>query len=197
MINKFIWLIFIFSIIATGIAQNNHAKGLAFGNNYLSPATGIDAFFLNPANLAYNTKGVEFTFLSPSLGISNSVFSSFDYGKYVSEKGHDGFWSTGDKKEIRDLIKDGISVPFGAEVNLFSMVYKNMGFGIQLISSGAINTNSAEFAEIALFGLELTPDYNFNQKGILDGSFYSAIKYSFAYSHLLRKRYLTFNISLL
>lgn len=189
MMNKLAVIILFAALVTSSIAQNNHATGLAFGKNYMSAAMGIDAFFISPGNLALHTEGTEFTIFSPGFGISNSAFSISEYGRFFTEKGNKGTWSTKDKRDLRDVLKDGLKLPFSVEINIFSIVYKNMGFGMEFVTGGSFETNSAEFAEIALFGLKLTPDYNFNTKDIMKGSFYSAFRYSFAYSHIIRKRY--------
>lgn len=195
--NKISLLVFFTLLINHSFAQSYNATGLALGNNYMSYAKGIDAFKLNPAKLVYN-RGVEFTFLSTDFGISNSALSSSDYFSYFTEAGHGGFWDGKEKKEVRNLLKDGIKIPLDFGINIFSMAYKKMGFGFDFVGAGNFDVKSGDVFDSALdlldeveFGL----DYNIDQKEFINGEAYSAFKFSFAYSHLLRTRYSPWDLS--
>lgn len=186
--NKGLLILLTVLTASTSFAQQYHATSLALGRSYMSAARGVDAFKLNPATLVYN-QGTEFTFLSGNFGISNSVFSSDNYLTYFTAKGNKGYWNEKDKKNLRNLLKDGVTVPLDFGANIFTMVYKNMGFGIDIIGSSSANATTGEAAQAALDIIDFTEDYSLSQKETINGSVFTAMKFAFAYSHLLRKRY--------
>jgi len=187
MMNKILSIIILLLITHSAVAQTDNATSLGFANNYRPYASGVDAFKTNPGRLAYN-EGLQFTFLSFSTAVSNSGFSVSNLNQYFSEEGHGGEWSTADKNEVLDIVSE-IGVQADVGLNIFSMAVKNFGFGIDLVSNGGALSTSEEIAEIALFGLDLTTDYNLQIPDVATGSFFSAIKYSFAYSQQVMKRF--------
>ena len=193
MINfKILGLILLFS--GSAFAQNFNATGLGLGNNFLSYSKGVDAFSINPANLAFNNR-TEIKFFSPAIAISNSSISFADYDRYFTKEGNRGFWDSGDKKAVLDLFpEDGLDINTDVDLNVFSMAINNFGFGVDLIINGGASINNLKFAKIFLRELDFTPDYRFEEPNFVKGSFYSVVKYSFSYAQLLKTKLRKFDI---
>lgn len=185
--NKIIVYVFsILVVISSAFAQYN-ATGLGFANNYRPYASGVDAFKLNPSRLAYNDH-LEFTLISLNTAISNSSFSISNLNQYFSDQGHHGYWTVQDKKDVLELVNNlGVQTDF--DFNVLSLVYNNMGFGIDVIVNGGLNISTGKIAKIALFGADITKDYSLKESTFGQGSFFSAVRYSFAYAHLVQKRF--------
>lgn len=192
MINKFKCLACSLILITSAYAQDN-ATGMGFANNYRPFAKGVDALMLNPSRLAYNDH-VEFSFLSLNTAVSNSSISLSNLNRYFTKEGNHGHWSDSDKKEVLNLVSElGVQTRIG--FNLFSIVYNNMGFGIEAIANGGVNLAAEKVAKIALFGLtDLTTDYTLSEPEFGKGSAFAAIKYSYAYSHMVMKRFFPLNL---
>lgn len=185
--NKFIVYVFSILIVTSSAFAQYNATGLGFGNNYRPYASGVDAFKLNPSRLAYNNH-IEFTFISLKTAVSNSSFAISNLNQYFSDEGHHGYWSVQEKKDVLELVNNlGVQTDIG--FNVFSLVYNNMGFGIDVIVNGGLNVSTGKIAKVALFGTDLTTDYSIKDKSFGQGSFFSAVRYSFAYAHLVKKRF--------
>ncbi len=189
---KKLGIILLFS--TASFAQNFNATGLGLGNNFISYSQGVDAFGVNPANLAFNNR-MEIKFFSPTIAISNSSISFSDYDRLFTKEGNHGEWNSNDKREIIDFFADdGLDINADVNLNVFSMAINNFGFGIDLIASGGINTKPVKLLRTALEEFDFTPDYTFSQPDFATGSFYSALKYSFSYAHLLKTKLRKFEI---
>jgi len=185
--NSLIKLAIVLIFSGAAFAQNFNATGLALGNNFLSFSTGVDAFSINPANLAFNNR-TEIKFISPTIAISNSSYSFADYDRYFTKEGNKGEWSESDVNAILDLFPDdGLDLNTDVNLNVFSIAYKNFGFGVDLIQYGGINVNSKDALKLAL-DLDFTTDFKFEEPEIGTGAFLAAAKVSFAYSHLLKTK---------
>ncbi len=161
MMNKLKILGILVSFTAITYAQNFNATGLGLGNNALSFNSGVDAFNLNPANLATN-KRVEIKFMSPLIAISNSSISLSDYNRYFTKEGNNGFWSAADEQAVIDLFpEDGLAINADINMGIFSMVYNNFGFGIDLMVSGGLNVKYRQTLKTVLDGPDFIPDYKF------------------------------------
>ncbi|KAA3614100.1 MAG: hypothetical protein D8M58_18065 [Calditrichaeota bacterium] len=192
--NSLIKLGMILILSSAAFAQNFNATGLALGNNFLSYSKGVDAFSVNPANLGFNNR-VELKFISPLFAISNSSISINDYNRYFTKEGNKGEWDLNDKNSIIDFFADdGLDVNADVNMNIFSMAYNNFGFGIDLLVSGGVTLKPTQTLKAALIELDLTPNYQFKEPGFATGSFYSAVKYSFSYAHLLKAKIRKFDI---
>jgi hypothetical protein len=189
---KILALVIAFTTIA--YAQNFNATGLGLGNNALSFNSGLDAFNLNPANLATN-KRVEIKFMSPLIAVSNSSISLSDYNRYFTKEGNNGLWSAADEQAVIDLFpEDGLAINADINMGIFSMVYNNFGFGIDLMVSGGLNVKYRQTLKTVLDGPDFIPDYKFAEPDFLSGSAFSAIKYSFSYAHSIDKKFRAYDI---
>jgi len=167
-------------------AQNN-ATSMGFGYNYRPFASGVDAFKLNPSRLAYNEQ-IEISFISLNTAVSNSSFSVSNLNQYFSEEGNGGEWTDTEKNEVLDLVNE-VGIQSYVDFNVFSIAYKNMGFGIDLVSNGGVDIVTKKFAKIALFGENLDYGYTISEPELGKGAFFSAVRYSYAYSQLVQKRF--------
>jgi len=154
-------------------AQNN-ATSMGFGYNYRPFASGVDAFKLNPSRLAYNEQ-IEISFISLNTAVSNSSFSISNLNQYFSEEGHGGEWTDTEKNEVLDLVNE-VGIQSYVDFNVFSIAYKNMGFGIDLVSNGGVDIVTKKFAKIALFGENLDYGYTISEPELGKGAFFSAIR---------------------
>jgi hypothetical protein len=187
MMNNIIKIGLILFFSGAAFAQNFNATGLSMGNNFLSFSKGVDAFSINPANLAFNNR-VEIKFLSPTIAISNSSFSFRDYNRFFTIEETKGVLSRSDTKEFLDLVPDdGLDINTDINLNIFSIVYDNFGFGVDFVQYGGVTIKSKEALKLA-FDLDLTPDFSFNEPNFAEGSSLAAAKFSFAYSQLLKTK---------
>jgi hypothetical protein len=169
------------------LAQAFDGASLGMAGNYSAHSRGINAIAWNPANLSmYRASSFELNLVAINAGFSGGL-SLNEYNKYFTESGHSGQWSKNDRREIVDLFSGkGLGLEMDINTNILGFVAGNLGFGIQLIGSGNAHIKAGKPLEIFLFGETFERDYSFSEKDVLDASFYSAIKNSFAYSYLIK-----------
>lgn len=175
---------FISIIFSVGAhAQFSTAVNSALAGNNFSSATRLEAFRHNPANLAHNN-GFQMQLIGATAFVGNNAISLDDYQRYFTKSGNKGFWTNSDKRAILDLIDDdGMAFYTDADINLFSFVYNSFGLGVSMLAQGEVKLKSKKVAEIALFELDLVPDYSYAENEIADAELFSALKYSFSYAH--------------
>jgi len=168
-------------------AQTFDGASLGMAGNYSAHSRGINAIAWNSANLSmYRTNNFELNLFAINAALSGGLSLS-DYNTYFTDAGHNGQWSKNDRREILELFSGkGLGLEMDLNTNIFGFVTGNIGFGIQLISSGMGHVKAGKPLEIILFGETLERDYSFLEKDILDASFYSAVKNSFAYSYMIK-----------
>ncbi len=184
-------LIMLMALSASLTAQNFDAAGLGYARNYLTMSHGLDAFSRNPANLAYDTPyKLAIRVPALNLSISNNAISFADYERYLTFKGNQGEWSDQDKQNFLALIPDdGLRLNANVGVGLFAMKLDQFAFGLGVVAEGNVSARVKQLLGYALQDLNFTTDFNFREDELGSGGFYSAIKLSAAYGHLLDFNY--------
>ncbi|MEJ2056143.1 MAG: DUF5723 family protein, partial [Calditrichaceae bacterium] len=119
--------------------------------------------------------------------VYNNALSINSYNQYFTQEGHGGRWSTSDKKEIMDLLDDGVHTNINYSSNLLGFAYNNFAVSIQSKVQGKAElVNNSRLFKTFLFGDSLTRDYAFEDSKFAKGSAYSATKISVGYAYPLR-----------
>ena len=180
----FIILIGIYSLNA----QTFDGVGLGLAGNYTAISRGINSITLNPANLALvRGNNAEINIFSLHQNIYNNSFSYYEYNRYFTAEGNNGFWNEYDKNAILNTISsDGIQVTEDIAVNIFGFAFNNIAFAIQGVEQGSMHfSQSRRPFEIALFGDDITKDYTYSDPKVIEADAYSAIKFTAGYAYPL------------
>jgi len=181
----FIILIGIYSLNA----QTFDGVGLGMADNYTAISRGINAINLNPANLALvRGNNVEVNLFSIHDDSYNNSFSYYEYNRYFTAEGNNGFWTEYDKNAIINTIQnDGIHINQDMAVNILGFAINNFAFAVQGIEQGAIHLASSKRPfEIALFGDSFTKDYSYIDPEVIKADAYSALKITLGYAYPLK-----------
>jgi long-subunit fatty acid transport protein len=166
----------------SSMAQDFNASGLGMGGAYTAMARGVDAFFWNPANLAFKSDyRMEINLAGFNLNAANSSFTIDEYKRYFTESGHQGHWDEQEIDEILELIpEDGLDVNGEVNANVIGLLFGRYGFSVQGVGK-ALGIIPKSVLDFALRGnQELFKEFSFAD---YNGDGYSAIKLSLSLSH--------------
>jgi len=145
------------------------AGGVAFSGSYMERATGIEALYLNPANIHKKTFGAEYMFLSLSSGINNNAFYADlilgEKGRLLSEK---------EKSDILDRMYKSAVASGHAHLILagFSVDKWAVSTGINAFGYGRLDK---DYLKIALQGNEYGKFYDFSANTGAAGMLYQDV----------------------
>lgn len=175
-------------LFSVASAQNFDGVGLGLAGSYTVTSRGIDALSWNPANIALprgNT--MELNLVSLNAAFFNNAFSFHTYNRYFTHDGNpDTLLDAGEKRDFLNLISDDfLKLNSNIAVNVFGLAFNNFAMAIQVVSQSDIGINKKPL-EMALYGEDITPDYEYYVKEQLKGSAFAAVKVSFGYAYPLR-----------
>lgn len=166
--------------------QNFNGTSLSMAGSYSALVKGIDAVGWNPAGLALDRGNTfELNLISLNSAFFNDAFSWHTYNRYFTAEGNpDNYLSASEKKDFLDLFSDNrLTLNTDVALNVFGIAFNNFGMAVQAIAGGSVGATNIKPLEIALNGLNLTEDYNYNVPKQVDGAVFSAVKISFAYAY--------------
>jgi len=144
-------------VVAIKLLPITTPSSVAFSNSYLQRASGIEASYLNPANINDKPYGAEYTFLSLATGISNNFIS---LSPFLKGEGND--LTQKDKDAIYGHLFRSGTVNGHAQFIIFGMSLDKWSFSTSVNAHGYGRLDK-RYLKIAFEGNELGVKYNLSK----------------------------------
>lgn len=131
---KIVWFYILLLILFTAtFAFSQSGSSLGIGG-LTALSRGVEAIYWNPANLAFRSQSqpnFQMIVYSINAGTGNNSLSFNSINKYIGD-GESVYLTDQDKQDILEMINDnGLQFDVTGNASLFSLSYKNFGFGIE------------------------------------------------------------------